>query len=521
MKERCAARVSESLRLAAALSATVAAVGCSGRQTLRHRPAVSACCGRSAVCRLAVGKGEQQAEKPSEAAANGEEEKSQSSSPPGSLPHKAVRLLGQGNVELHEDWQDRLKQFVLASEKQPLWFRTVDTLLTLTASACFVLSTLTDSRLTVIVLQSIEDVINVIFVVGFLLLCWARGFNLNWLFQASALLDLASCLPVVSIFLRSSEEDLAAYAQMLQVFRFLRLLRETRLVTKTDRRDVPVGTEIFVLSVGFFGLIAVASTVLYIYERDSNVYVSSLIDAFFYMSNVFTSRPPPFSPTTALGKGITIVCFVLALVGIPFFLTEVTALAMKITDEEQTQREAVVGKLTRRNKAADLPEKLSERFGLGMRSGGSRRQSAVEETRQEGLPEGAAFWAISLQTLDQLESKGQLSTEEAAALRLACYSEGRALEMVMMAYSTSSEDKLAARLRECLRAVPLTREQRDKERGVLNGTVPVTASTVMATSAMTDTSQQSDSSSPAHAAASSKSAGDAPAAPPSHPPASS
>lgn len=334
-------------------------------------------------------------------------------------------------------WQDAVKELLLAGEQQPFWFRVVDTVLTLSASACFVLSTIEPGRFEVELLRGTEDIINVFFSVGFVCLFWAHEFRLGWLVTPSALLDLASCLPVASILLRTAGDDTAAYAQLLQAFRFLRLLRETRLITKSDRKDIPAGAGIFVLSVGFLGLIAVCATVLYIYERDTNESVEGILDALLYMGSIFTARPPPFGAVTSLGKVVTILAFLMALIGIPFLVAEVTAFTMQMTS--------------------------------GTKSVGPKFDASADLASAEG---SIGFWGQCLLTLDHLEITGGLGTEEAAELRRRCYAEQRAVAMVMAAYRRegSADERLTARLRECLRhqgdaaaAVVATSEEHEQQ----------------------------------------------------------
>lgn len=324
---------------------------------------------------------------------------------------------------------ERLRSLLLAGEKQPLWFRTMDLVLTLSASACFVLSTVQEGNPEALILRGLEDVINVVFVIGYLLLFWANDFRTSWLFQFSSVLDLASCLPVISIALRSTGDDVAAYAQLLQVFRFLRLLRETRIITQSDRTDIPVGTELFTLGFGFLGLITVSATVLYIYEEDTNEKVDSILDTLFYMTNIFTARPAPFPPETPLGKIVTMIAFALALFGIPFFVTEVTAVTMEVVDNMDPIKDE------------NKPKK--QRGLIKGRPGQRRRASGSVDDDNLGV------WMNCLAIIDRLEQEERLTAEDAVNLRQLCYVERWAVPMVVASYRTASDDVLVQRLLEC------------------------------------------------------------------------
>lgn len=378
----------------------MATVRCSARRRPHSRALVLACC-------AAPKKG------------------AQAESPQANVHH----LLQSGQAAM-ADWKALL---LSAGEKQPLWYRTADTVLTVVAATCFVIATAMPdfsllgrgspeaSQAVIHALRSIEDVINVIFLVGYLLMFWANDFRIEWFFKTSSILDLVSCLPVLSIGIRSPGSDIAAYVQFLQLPRFLRLLRETRLLTKSNP-EVPPGADTAALTLAFFGSIAVSATVLFLYERDVNDNVDTIVDTLVYMTTVFTGRPPPFAVASDRGKVVAAVSCVLALVAIPFFVSEITAVAMSSMSRGQSSE------------------------------GGLNLLQAWQPQSQPRMMESSEFWAKGLRAIDRLCSMGKLSPGLAKELRLRCYEESPGVAMVIRAYDTEeiAEELLAARLAEYL-----------------------------------------------------------------------
>lgn len=123
------------------------------------------------------------------------------------------------------------------------------------------------------------------------------------------------------------------------------------------------------------------------------------------------------------------IAFALALFGIPFFVTEVTAVTMEVVDNMDPIKDE------------NKPKK--QRGLIKGRPGQRRRASGSVDDDNLGV------WMNCLAIIDRLEQEERLTAEDAVNLRQLCYVERWAVPMVVASYRTASDDVLVQRLLEC------------------------------------------------------------------------
>lgn len=349
------------------------------------------------------------------------------------------------------------KEFLLTSEEdRPFWYRLSDTILTAYGALCFVTSVVAPGVSTKYHFDTLEDFINVSFLVKFLLLCWSHDFSTTWLVSGKALLDLASCLPVLNIPARyMGDEELQALVSLTQIARFLRLLREalpSRDAYGNQTKALPVVQQITAVFLSLLGTVTISATVLYLYEGAGGPGAGgpkeagrSFEDAILYMVSIFAGRDPPWSPDKPLGKLVSAAATCLTIVFIPFLVSRFVELFMGKGGVELSSNLFAPGS---GNSAAAAPP-LAGSVPLGAGSGLQPDDEAL-------------YWAAVVQRVDSLEQDGLVTASEATGLRARCLQGNVALKIYDLCYGgTESAPKgpgtrevYARRLRELLNNVP-------------------------------------------------------------------
>lgn len=344
------------------------------------------------------------------------------------------------------------KEFLLLTEEErPFWYRLSDTILAAQGALCFVTSVVTPGISSSYHLDTLEDFINVSFFVKFVLLFWSNDFSTAWLGSGKALLDLASCLPVLSIPVRLMKDPgLQALASLTQIARFLRLLREAlpaRDANGNTTQALPVEQQIAAVLLSLLGTVSISATVLFLYEStgDPAASVRSFEDAILYMVSVFAGRDPPWSPERPLGKLVSAAATCLTIVFIPFLVSRFVELFMGKGGVQMAS-----GLLTGDTSGPVAPSTVSiEPLGAGARSG----LQPDDET---------LYWAAVVQRIDALEQGSLVTASEAKALRKRCLQKDEAVKIYDVCYGMAesshtgpgSMEVYANRLREVLKDMP-------------------------------------------------------------------
>lgn len=310
------------------------------------------------------------------------------------------------------------RNFLLESEEAgPLWYRVTDSSLTALGTLCFVTSVVQPQISNTYHLPELEDFINVSFLIKFVLLAWINNFDTQWIFSGKGALDLASCLPVLEIPARYyGGPPLARTANLLQIGRFLRLLREALPSDSTSPRRVPLGQQILAVILSLLGTIVVAATVLFSFENPNFQTESaerSFEDALIYMVNVFAGRDPPWYPEKPQAKIASVVATICAIIFVPFLISRTVELFM--TPFAQDRKMLTM--------APDAPD-TCDNWCL-------------------------SDWVSVMQRLDALSDDGILSKQESRVLRKLCLRKNDMLRMLVLCYGEAESTELyAARLRE-------------------------------------------------------------------------
>ncbi|CAK0873428.1 unnamed protein product [Prorocentrum cordatum] len=329
------------------------------------------------------------------------------------------------------------KEFLLVTEEtRPFYYRVSDTVLTAYGAICFLTSVLEPETAIRYHFTELEDFINVSFFIKFLLLFWSNDWKTGWLFTGKALLDLASCLPVISIPVRfMGAPALEDYLNLLQIARFLRLLVETRGST-----PLPLEQQLVSVLLSLLGTMTVSATVLFLYESSPGVPLAyrSFEDCLLYMVNLFAGRDLPWVPQQPLGKLVSAAATCLSIVFIPFLVSRTVEL------------------FTESKSAGALPEPAGEAGPQGLLPrpdlATPPRPAVGEPADGEVLIEaGAPFWAAAVARLDRLVGSRLLSLEEAKLIRRRCLLRDPQVEILHLCYHRPTADSVyAGRLRELL-----------------------------------------------------------------------
>jgi len=310
------------------------------------------------------------------------------------------------------------KQFLLVTERtQPLWYSISDLYLTSLGAFCVYLCSVEPEVALKYRLSSVEDIVNVNFFIRYLLLFWANDFRMSWLTGTEALLDLASCLPVLVIPARSVNLAVGKSMELLQIFRFLRLLRQSIPSAMSSKEEqVKERAPLQILSVvsALAGTIALSATLLYQYENALETPMRSFEDTVLYMVNVFAGRDPPFFAQTQEGKQVTVAATVAGTIFLPFLIAE----SVEVFGGTEAMRSMMQP---------------------------WRRRGSKDAREPNAYPESNAspgYWAAALQRLDALEVAGLLKPSEAQELRKRCLAEDRGLQILDLCYGTPTSEKV-------------------------------------------------------------------------------
>jgi len=361
---------------------------------------------------------------------------------------------------------DKYRQFLIVSENtRPFWYRSLDSVSTAVASMCFVTSVVDPPVAKAYNLERLEDVLNVSFLIKFLLLFWTNDWNVDWLFTGKGAFDLASCLPVLTVLERANGQImLERTTDILQIFRFLRLLREALPSDETmDRRPVPVSQQIIAVLLSLLGTVVISATVIYQYEspNDQLKMERSFEDSLLYMVNIFAGRDPPWYPQTSQAKIASFVATSLGILFIPFLISRSVELFMNAEGRSMMQPKSQA-------------------------AGGAALVSSAELSPGGSAPDQDLVpWASLLQRLDALENAGFTDAQSAVYLRSCCLARDPRLRMLDLCYgqgidaagsrgSTDAARLFAARLKDLVdgdaaasvmqgSASTLNREQLDQQ----------------------------------------------------------
>jgi len=313
------------------------------------------------------------------------------------------------------------RNFLLESEENgPLWYRVADSTLTALGTLCFVTSVVEPKLCQAYNLNELEDFINVSFLIKFLLLAWINNFDTQWIFSGKGALDLGSCLPVLEIPARYiGGPPLARTANLLQIGRFLRLLREALPSDSSNPRRVPLGQQILAVILSLLGTIVVAATVLFSFENpvdqitfQPEASARTFEDALVYMVNVFAGRDPPWYPEKPQSKLASVVATVCAIIFVPFLIARTVELFM-------------------------APRAAQD------------RQMKLKASEGDGSGWHLANWVSVMKRLDTLSDAGLLSEQESRVLRRLCLRQNDMLRMLDLCYGEAESAELyASRLKE-------------------------------------------------------------------------
>lgn len=348
-----------------------------------------------------------------------------------------------------ESLQDKIqlyKQFLIISENaRPFWYRSLDSVSTALASMCFVTRVVAPPVADAYRLDLFEDFLNVSFLIKFLLLFWTNDWNVAWLFTGTGAFDLASCLPVLTVLARAGGDiTLEQTTDILQIFRFLRLLREALpSEERLDRRPVPVGQQIVAVLLSLLGTVVLSATVLYQFETTTDQLMMdvSFEDSLLYMVNIFAGRDTYWYPQTSQAKIASFLATGVGIIFIPFLISRTVELF--VTAEG---RDMIL------SKSRVVPDTKGAAGGAVVVSG-AQLSSGRGVTVQDLLP-----WVSLLQRLDVLENAGFTDPQSAAYLRSCCLARDSRLRMLDVCYgqglsvgskvSTDAARLFAARLKE-------------------------------------------------------------------------
>jgi len=342
-------------------------------------------------------------------------------------------------------FEDRLeastfKEFLRSKEaEQPLWYRLSDLYLTFLGSFLFYLEVCEPQVAEAYNLEAVEDVVNVNFLVRFLLLFWANDFQPSWLWTGKAILDLVSCLPFLGIPARfMGGAGMEKALDILELARFLRLLRLS-LPSKTkglgSARD---SLQIVTVLLALGGTIVLSACLLFFYENPrqsviANIPTHSFEDCVLYMLNIFTNKDTTFLAETRSGKQVTVAATAVGAIFLPFLISGGVQVFMGSGDFLRV----------------DPPAPGAEGRTPARGAAGAEPGSPVQ-------------WAAVVERLDGLEEAGLLKGEEALELRRRCMAKEEWALTLDLCYgqaytegvSAAAGEIYAARLREWLSASP-------------------------------------------------------------------
>lgn len=203
--------------------------------------------------------------------------------------------------------------------------------LVLVSSAIFVVETYQIPVLLRQQLDTLEDEILVIFVVEYLLRFWGAEQRVSYLLSLYSIVDLLAIVP----FLVSS-----ANIGFLRIFRWFRILRLIRFVEGgtifgyVSSEDSVIFTRIFFT---FFSIIFVYSGLIYQVEHpiNSQQFRTFLDAVYFSISTVTTAGLGDITPSSQMGRLLTVLMLLTGVVLIPWQLGDLIKRLVKTADQVQ------------------------------------------------------------------------------------------------------------------------------------------------------------------------------------------
>eukprot|EP00929_Paragymnodinium_shiwhaense_P012384 TRINITY_DN11948_c0_g1_i2.p1 TRINITY_DN11948_c0_g1~~TRINITY_DN11948_c0_g1_i2.p1 ORF type:complete len:528 (-),score=117.34 TRINITY_DN11948_c0_g1_i2:16-1599(-) len=320
------------------------------------------------------------------------------------------------------------KAFLLDTFRDaPDWYRLIDLFASCLGAICFYIKVVEPKLGATYHASQVEDLVNVSFLVKFLLLFWSNEWQLSWFFTGRAALDFASCLPVIGIVARyfmgpENEKTL----ELLQLARFLRLLGQSLPRKNADGSQINADAlQIVTVLVALLGTVGVSATLMFLYENPSWLEgiapYRSFDDTVLYMVNVFASRDLPFDPRTLAGKQATSAATLVSILFLPFLVS--------ISVETfQGANQAVGGAMKVFGGGFVFKQKTADDKVL---------QAAAEETSPMKSP---AYWAAVIKRIDRLGQDRLLDADEARTARGACLQKKKQLYILDCCYGWSCLD---------------------------------------------------------------------------------
>jgi len=337
------------------------------------------------------------------------------------------------------------KNFLQEKEDmQPLWYRLSDIYLTFLGAFLFYLEVCEPQVSQEYRLDRVEDIVNVNFLVRFVLLFWANDFKPSWFLTGTAILDLLSCLPVLGIPARFlGGAGMEKTIEIFELSRFLRLLRLSLPENTKGMGRARDALQLLVVLLSLGGTIVLSATLLFYYENPRWAVLGEVPphpyeDCVLYMLNIFTNKDTPFFAATRSGKQVTAGATLVGAIFLPFLISGGVQVFMNPGDFG-------MGGL-------GAPITIAPEVEQGIGRAGTRSDAS-------GTPEQ---WAAVLKRLDRMELASLLLPHEAQELRRRCMAKEEWLLTLDLAYGpsfskgndASAGQTYVLRLREWLSSAP-------------------------------------------------------------------
>ena len=179
------------------------------------------------------------------------------------------------------------------------------------------------------VLDTIENLILIIFVIEYSLRVWCADYKLRFILSIYSMIDLVSIAPFL----------IGTNVGYLRIFRWFRILRLIRFVQgKTifgyvSSEDSAIFTRIIFT---VFSIIFVYSGLIYQVEHAVNPKFGTFLDAvYFSVSTISTAGLGDITPISEMGRFLTILMVLTGLVLIPWQLGDLIKRLVKTADQVQ------------------------------------------------------------------------------------------------------------------------------------------------------------------------------------------
>jgi voltage-gated potassium channel len=165
--------------------------------------------------------------------------------------------------------------------------------------------------------NTIETVVTIVFLVEYLVRWWARAFSVRYLFTPMALVDLVAILP---LFLPGGQLHFVRVLRMFRVLRLLRLLQSRKFFFGEVTQD-----HLLVMRIMFTIGCLVFLTGGLVYECEKHVPGTSFVnlhDSFYFaLVTLTTVGFGDMTPATFAGRAVTMAMILLGVMIIPWQLT--------------------------------------------------------------------------------------------------------------------------------------------------------------------------------------------------------